>query len=251
MVGEIVIGRNPECQICITDDAQVSRRHAVLRVTKSGVTIEDLGSANGIYVDDDRVAGSRALSGGERIRIGAHQLRLTSGAGPERDAEAPSADDHKLKTTVSSEDDSARTSSEVFGLLGNVIDKALSLGDLEEAERILRPVVKMLRDEAARDGTLDHSAAEQAAVYAIKVAVATRSGRFIDALIDLYAIVRRPMPTPLIDELYRVIRQVDRVDVLLLREYADDLRSRAHQFLPAERFAVSRIDGLEKLASLK
>ncbi|MGB2923934.1 MAG: FHA domain-containing protein [Limnothrix sp.] len=50
---ECVIGREPSCQLAL--DAHlytiVSRRHAVMRSPGQGWEIEDLGSANGTYVN--------------------------------------------------------------------------------------------------------------------------------------------------------------------------------------------------------
>jgi DNA-binding NtrC family response regulator/pSer/pThr/pTyr-binding forkhead associated (FHA) protein len=46
--GEVVIGRGAECQIRI-DDARLSRSHAVLEIG-NGLTLRDMGSANGCHV---------------------------------------------------------------------------------------------------------------------------------------------------------------------------------------------------------
>ncbi len=67
--GELLIGRTPDATICIPDDEGVSRQHARV-VTQDGVaSIVDLGSANGIYVDDKRVTKS-TLRDGAKIRVG-------------------------------------------------------------------------------------------------------------------------------------------------------------------------------------
>src|ERR1700690_1104123 len=52
---EMLIGRDPEAQLRLTDDEGISRRHA--RVTPAGDTalIADLASANGVYVDGEKV----------------------------------------------------------------------------------------------------------------------------------------------------------------------------------------------------
>jgi diguanylate cyclase (GGDEF)-like protein len=65
---ETVIGRAQNASIRLNDDG-ISRRHA--RVAQSGadVVIEDLGSANGTFVNGDTVT-RRVLQDGDKIRIG-------------------------------------------------------------------------------------------------------------------------------------------------------------------------------------
>jgi len=65
----ITIGRHDQCDIQV-EDRWLSRRHARIAWTGSGYIIEDLGSTNGTYVNGERVAGSRALKSGDRLRLG-------------------------------------------------------------------------------------------------------------------------------------------------------------------------------------
>src|SRR5687767_11699615 len=48
---ELVIGRDNECRLKLLDDESVSRRHALVRRSGEGALIQDLGSANGTFVD--------------------------------------------------------------------------------------------------------------------------------------------------------------------------------------------------------
>ena len=58
-------------------DPQVSRRHAVVRLDADGCpAIEDLGSTNGTYVNDEQVTGARRLEVGDLVRCGAVALRV-------------------------------------------------------------------------------------------------------------------------------------------------------------------------------
>lgn len=72
IAGVTVIGRNPECDISIPTD-EISRRHAELRPSQDGVMVEDLGSANGTYVNDRRVT-RELLKHGDELRF--DQLRF-------------------------------------------------------------------------------------------------------------------------------------------------------------------------------
>ena len=73
--GENVVGRSGSATACV-DDASVSRRHAVIRVTGAEATIEDCGSKNGTYVEGRRVGARRPLADGDAIRVGKVRLRF-------------------------------------------------------------------------------------------------------------------------------------------------------------------------------
>jgi hypothetical protein len=68
-----VIGRSRDCDI-VLDDAGISRRHAHIRSTMEGWTIEDLHSTNGVLLNGERLRGARALRGGDRIELGSTEL---------------------------------------------------------------------------------------------------------------------------------------------------------------------------------
>lgn len=87
IAGVTVIGRNPECDISIPTD-EISRRHAELRPSQDGVMVEDLGSANGTYVNDRRVT-RELLKHGDELRF--DQLRFQVVAPGREMAAGPSA----------------------------------------------------------------------------------------------------------------------------------------------------------------
>jgi pSer/pThr/pTyr-binding forkhead associated (FHA) protein len=78
-VGEFVVGRSTDCQLSL-DDPLVSRRHAVLRVRKDGVTVQDLGSRNGVLVNGVKISGERELAGGDKVGIGSQEMVLNVSA---------------------------------------------------------------------------------------------------------------------------------------------------------------------------
>ena len=58
-------------------DPQVSRRHAVVRFDEDArPVIEDLGSTNGTFVNDEPISGPRRLEVGDLVRCGAVALRV-------------------------------------------------------------------------------------------------------------------------------------------------------------------------------
>ena len=66
---EFLVGRAPECKLRPNSD-MVSRRHCMISISESRVTIRDLGSRNGTLVNDQKISGEHELHTGEKIKIG-------------------------------------------------------------------------------------------------------------------------------------------------------------------------------------
>jgi DNA-binding winged helix-turn-helix (wHTH) protein len=73
--GENVVGRDPRCTVWL-DESGVSRRHARITVTGRSATLEDLGSKNGTFIRNRRVAEPRDLVDGDVIRLGSTAVRF-------------------------------------------------------------------------------------------------------------------------------------------------------------------------------
>jgi hypothetical protein len=80
---ELVVGRTNGCHLLI-DDPSVSRRHAsILRRGASDAErpvaqLEDLGSANGTFLDGERITGKVAATIGQVIVIGGEQIEVAA-----------------------------------------------------------------------------------------------------------------------------------------------------------------------------
>jgi pSer/pThr/pTyr-binding forkhead associated (FHA) protein len=73
----LTVGRDPGADIFL-NDITVSRAHAVLEVSASGVSVRDAGSLNGVYVNG--VSVDRAvLHTGDQVQIGRFQMVFMSG----------------------------------------------------------------------------------------------------------------------------------------------------------------------------
>jgi two-component system, NtrC family, response regulator AtoC len=71
--GSVSIGRSDEAHLRI-DDHGVSRRHAMLTMDHGEARISDLGSHNGVWVNDERIVASRLLLSGDAVTIGSATL---------------------------------------------------------------------------------------------------------------------------------------------------------------------------------
>ncbi len=65
--GEMVFGRQADCDVCIPIN-EISRRHARVRPANGGVLVEDLDSANGSYINGKRIR-SGLLHPGEELAL--------------------------------------------------------------------------------------------------------------------------------------------------------------------------------------
>lgn len=71
----MVIGRQPGLDVTL-ENAAVSRRHARLTWEGGQVFVEDLGSSNGTFLNEVRIARKSAVQPGDSLRLGGSVLRL-------------------------------------------------------------------------------------------------------------------------------------------------------------------------------
>jgi hypothetical protein len=227
--GRFVIGRADDCELAL-DDPLASRKHAALSITEDQVTLEDLGSRNGVSVNGVRVSGSRVLQPGDTILIG--KIEMSFGLRREFGTE----------TLVKSPTQRLPA----FGLIGMLADKALALGRGDEAERLLGTQLDHLLADAEERGRIDSATAVRAAEYALKIAGLTGSGERVDTVFRIYGHLKRPCPSAMVEELYSVMRKIKQPSRTELRRYLAILRGTSVELGPADRFLVSRLEGLER-----
>ena len=71
----VLIGRNPECSLVLTDD-YASGRHLRIYPGSDGWYADDLGSTNGTEVDGRKITTGARIDPGSQIRIGQTVLEL-------------------------------------------------------------------------------------------------------------------------------------------------------------------------------
>lgn len=226
-IGVVVFGRDDGCALR-TDDPLVSRQHARIIVTSDRVTIEDLGSRNGVIVNGDKINQPTPLDTGDRIRIGSQVLTLL----------------HGRATMNWSEPPAPTRRFDAFGIVGELAEKALALSRFDEAERLVEGPYQQLADEVASGAEVSAAVVAKATDLAVRLAAHTFKHEWIDRLVALYAQLHRPWPAEVIDVLYVIARKVQGVNRAALRSYLADLK--AKQLGPADKFLVGRIDGLER-----
>lgn len=81
--GETVVGRNPDCTIPL-DFHGVSRRHFTVIVEEGSVSVQDLGSANGTYLNEEKLEATKVLKKADVIKIGSIAMKYLPKGDPER-----------------------------------------------------------------------------------------------------------------------------------------------------------------------
>src|SRR5439155_18390647 len=85
----VSLGRRVEADVSLAWDSEVSRLHALLERVGGEWTIVDDGiSANGTWVDDERVHGRRRLADGDVLLLGRTKIGFRN---PKAGASGPSA----------------------------------------------------------------------------------------------------------------------------------------------------------------
>src|SRR3954466_4627776 len=74
--GALDVGRESSLALHLDEDGQVSRRHARFSLQGSDVVVEDLGSTNGTYVNEQPISSPRMLRAGDKVRVGLTVLEL-------------------------------------------------------------------------------------------------------------------------------------------------------------------------------
>lgn len=74
--GRILIGRAEECDVRPLGE-EVSRRHCLILVEGESVTVEDLKSRNGTYVNGERIPAKTIVRSGDIVRVGPLELKVS------------------------------------------------------------------------------------------------------------------------------------------------------------------------------
>jgi len=224
-LGVTTIGRAPDCHVTL-DDPLVSRRHARIIRGADRVVIEDMGSRNGVLVNGTPVRGLTQLRDGARVRVGAQQfvfhdhaaataasirrvtgeLRLCANCRlpyPRQLMSCPACEETEQidEDTLSGNGLPSRPS---LPLLVEALERALELGRVEDAQRIVRRTSDQIEQLVAVGGSVD---ARLLAVLAGKAADLTAQSQdpsWALWALDVYRDTRQIPPVDLVERLAEV-----------------------------------------------
>lgn len=260
--GETLIGRSDDCHVRI-NDGLVSRHHARIVVEGDDAFIEDLGSANGIFVNQERVEGRTRLSPNDRLFVGTVELCVEeavwdddrptdSGIEPVGDvldrptpvAEvevSPPALGQTLRAKTGEPIEDATTTVGAFEYLGRLADKMFTMGRVDAAERILGSHLEELVEAARQGEELDPKLVDTAGKYSVKLATETLEGRWIDLAIELHTHRARPLRADTLQHLASLHAKAPLGQRDLLDRYVRVLRARLDAYSVPERVLIERI----------
>ena len=255
-----MIGRSAACKV-VVDETQVSRRHARLSVSDDGVVLEDLDSANGVFVDGERIDRRRLLASGGRFLIGSHEFRIVAeeradgtrrrpvSAPPVAAPPRPSALDSLWDDDDLGAEYGARTKVDnYFELVRPLLNEMLAKGQADEAEHLLAAQLQLVLDQA-RAGRDLADRLEPAARWALELARAGGKGRWLQYVFQLYLAAQRAMPSGVVDELEGTLDSVTAVELACLHEYVGALRAREGALDVGDRIALKRVAKLVRRAA--
>jgi signal transduction histidine kinase len=204
---QVLIGRDAANQIRL-NDTEVSRRHACLEKTPEGYRLRDVGSANGTFVNQQKITQEILLQAGDHIQVGQTHLVYSSGPGDGRETTPDLATQISLITSQASE-------------LPSAIVKAVSEA---ESRRLLRAA------ESGDDPAIKTQLAHLKILY--------EASQAVSHILDVDELLRRILSLVL-----RAI-QADRGCIMLRNPETGQLEPRAVYWREAagsqEKFTVSR-----------
>lgn len=271
--GITIIGRSLDCHLTI-EDPLVSRQHARIVIDDDGAYVEDMGSRNGVRVDGATIRGATPLTDGVRVRIGtqdflfcsvevqgkAHSkttgvLRLCANCRMPYPREAPSCPnceateqtDEDTLTGVGPSEGSHATHAWSAQLLVEALDRALALGRLQDAERILRRATAQVEEVVATGGQVDAPSLAALAARAAATTLAADDASWALWVLDIY---RRIALVPPADVVERLAEVATRHRTLVLGAVTSLLEHLGGRSRRASQRSIEALTRLEQVRSL-
>ncbi|MEC7947913.1 MAG: FHA domain-containing protein [Myxococcota bacterium] len=88
----LMLGRDPDCDIAMPEDPNVSREHARVFLHNSAVWAQDAGSRNGVVVNGKRLVRPKQVGPGDKLTVGDHAFTV--------ELRRPDGDDEVSNITV-------------------------------------------------------------------------------------------------------------------------------------------------------
>lgn len=228
--GELSVGRDAVCDVSL-DDRLVSRRHALFRTAEDAIEVVDLGSLNGLRVNDVAVKGTQKLGHRDRVQVGGHVFVVLDGR-RERRSNAPT-------TKAAAMRPAARTprARPVLTPL-DTIENALEAGDVDAARAAMDAVVARYADASEVVAS-----SELGRVVSLLLALAerTREARFFDRIFHIHTARRLVVDGAGIDAIQAALPRLKLVDARAVDTYLESMHARSAALTTQDQVRLRRV----------
>lgn len=254
--GSLLIGRGSECELVIQDPL-VSRMHARILADEEGVTIEDLYSTNGVYLNGERILQARLLHAGDRVFIGSHHLTVVEVATDPAPAPntppslIPEYQDPPTRPNLGLEGALAipiTARADALDLLGNMARRLANDVKAEQAPRMLGPHLDGILRGASSGLVVPDALRSIASEYAIDLAHWTSDARWLDYVVQLHTVTRCMMSKGTLAALQRSERWVGALSRTLLEYYVGSFATRLSELNTEEKARLAALRRMLKKA---
>jgi len=232
-----VAGRSSECELPITDH-RCSRRHAEFSRADDGViTVCDLGSNNGTYVNGIRIDTARRLALGDWITLGNETFELCIAADAQRAPTPtipvkrgpPTGGDRNAAIEARAKTDPGSPLLSIASFTAQAASHAATPVSPAAIEKPLRALLRQIE----RGESVEPGAPEMAALVALRMASVTKEASWLSYCFDLYAALRQPLSADLLDRVREALLCVPQPEAAPFRAYLEQL-SQLEQSAPDE-----------------
>lgn len=263
--GETYIGRGDVCRI-VVNEALVSRKHARIVLDGGRPYIEDLGSANGTFVNQARLHGRALLFPGDHVFVGTCEIEIIRRVDEDRSTlplaegegdrptpasgvgvfEAPAASLSAPRSSTRTGRDTSRpveptTEVDAFEYLGHLADKMFTMGRVDAALKILAGNLEEILVGARAGRVPAPLLVDVAGRYALKLANETLDGRWVDAAVELHLIAMRPFREETVQQLAAIRAKAPLGSDALIAQYYERLRGSMAFMAPSDRILCERV----------
>ncbi len=267
--GELIIGRDIEATV-VLEDPLVSRFHARLNVGTDGrVTLEDLHSANGVFVNGSKLSRpSMVLGEGDRLLIGTTEvsvfsLRASAQVRLGRQIAkiqpvavvAIDATEPPSRTMPSAGNSmkapakrtfAATGRSDAMNLVGQFAEQLMDSGNPLEATRVLSEHLQNLMKGASVGLSVPSRILESATGYALRLHRWTKRDTWLEFVLELHLAALQVPSNASLSELESRLGTTFKLDPALVRYFITTIETRGAALTADERSRLQRIERFGK-----
>jgi len=216
IVGTMLMGRSPTCSLVFTDDSKVSRQHARVFLEGGQLVIEDLGSKNGVFLNGVRIAHRASMRVNDVLNLGNQCLEIVEmKPAPYRNTAT------KPEGVVFDEDDEPATET----LTGaepadwHAIEAAWQRADIDLASMLMDQAFEVTALRSMARGEIDKEDQASMCDLALRMAIETKTGRWLNRLVQVHILVSKPLPRNVTASLPSLVHKVHGLDKSLFESY--------------------------------